>query len=246
MRMNRHRSLPGQQGNVISNQFGNDSLRDTLDDDDLFRRCIRKASSIGTLIPRREEALTLEDTSGRQDGLQGTKTEVVVGLRRELLVAQVEERHDLRCKGLRCPKTLREKHDLRDKLAVGARHGHGTEQLGQVRRELRTTGVVWIGRDEDTHVLIELDVLADELDLRVRVLSERSETLLDTLDLLGDGTENAFLKTIELVETSPRAHLTETDEDTTHGLQVKCLVATEDKDEATQLYTKSLYGLRLA
>ena len=118
MRMNRHRSLPGQQGNVISNQFGNDSLRDTLDDDDLFRRRIRKASSIGTLIPRREEALTLEDTSGGQDGLQGTKTEVVVGLRRELLVTQVEEGDDLGRERLRGPETLGEQHDLRNELVV--------------------------------------------------------------------------------------------------------------------------------
>ena len=163
-----------------------------------------------------------------------------------MLVAKVEERHNLRSKRFRSPETLREQHDLRDELAVRARHGHGSEQLGQVRRELRTTRVVGVSRDEDTHVLVQLDVLPHQLDLGVRVLDESRKTLLDALDLLRDGTEDTFLETVELVEAAPRADLAKTDEDTSHGLEVECLVATEDQDETSQLHTESLDRLGLA
>ena len=96
-----------------------------------------------------------------------------------------------------------------------------------------------------THLIIDLDILPDQLDFRVRVLDECGETLLDGLDLLRDGTEDTLLETIELVEASPRADLTETDEDTTHCLEVERLVTAEDQDEATELNTEGLDRLRL-
>ena len=44
---------------------------------------------------------------------------------------------------------------------------------------------------------------------------------LDVLDLLGDGREHSLLQSVELVEAAPRSHLTQTHEDTTHGLKTE-------------------------
>lgn len=42
---------------------------------------------------------------------------------------------------------------------------------------------------------------------------------LDVLDLLRDGREHSLLQTVELVKAAPGAHLAETHEDATHGLE---------------------------
>ena len=69
---------------------------------------------------------------------------------------------------------------------------------------------------------------------------------MDALYLLRDSTDDTLLETVELVEASPCANMTKTDEDTTHGLEVKCLVTAEDKDEASELDSESFDGLSLA
>ena len=79
-----------------------------------------------------------------------------------------------------------------------------------------------------THVAVDLDILPNELDFGIRVLHQRCQTLLDGLDLLGYRTENTLFKSIKLVETAPCPYLTETNEDTTHGLEVERLVTAED------------------
>ena len=63
------------------------------------------------------------------------------------------------------------------------------------------------------------------------------ECLLDGLDLLGDSRQHSLLQTVELIKASPRPHLTQTDKDTPHGLEVKCLITVEDEDKATELVT---------
>ena len=59
-----------------------------------------------------------------------------------------------------------------------------------------------------THLVVDLHVLANQLDLRVWILHERGESLLDRLNLLRDGTEDALFQTIELIEASPSTDLT--------------------------------------
>jgi hypothetical protein len=88
-----------------------------------------------------------------------------------------------------------------------------------------------------TGVCVDLELLADELNLRRRVLSGECEPLLDALNLLRDGRENPLLESIELVEATPGADLAETDKDATHRLKVECLVAAENEDEAAELDT---------
>ena len=63
------------------------------------------------------------------------------------------------------------------------------------------------------------------------------ERLLDGLDLLGDGREHPLFKTVELVKATPGSDLTQTDKDTTHGLEVKRLVTVEDQNKTTHLMT---------
>lgn len=91
-----------------------------------------------------------------------------------------------------------------------------------------------------TNVLVDLQILPDQLNLGVGVLHQRCETLLNALHLLRYGTEDTLLKSIELVEATPCSDLTQTNENTAHGLEVECLVTTEYQHEATKLYTKGL------
>lgn len=79
-----------------------------------------------------------------------------------------------------------------------------------------------------THILVDLDTFANKLDFGVWVLHERSKTLLDTLHLLRDSTENTLLESVEFIEASPRADLTQSDEDTAHGLEIESFVTAED------------------
>lgn len=74
-------------------------------------------------------------------------------------------------------------------------------------------------------------------------LSLGLQSFLNCLDLLWDGGQHPFFQPVELVETTPRAHLAQTDEDPTHGLEIEGLVAVEDQHETTQLVAESFHGL---
>ena len=58
------------------------------------------------------------------------------------------------------------------------------EQLGQVRRKRCTTSITRVSGNEDTHLGVDLDTLANQLDLSVGVLGNSRKTLLNALDLL--------------------------------------------------------------
>ena len=58
------------------------------------------------------------------------------------------------------------------------------EQLGQVRRKRGTTSIARVSGNEDTHLRVDLDTLANQLDLSVGVLGNSRKTLLNALDLL--------------------------------------------------------------
>ena len=100
-----------------------------------------------------------------------------------------------------------------------------------------------VRKTKRTHLAVDLDALANKFDLGVRVLSEGRETLLDTLDLLCDSRQDTLLETVELIETAPGSDLTQTNENTTHGLEVESLVTAENEDESTELHAKCLDGL---
>jgi hypothetical protein len=87
------------------------------------------------------ETLALEVTSADENRLESSEAKVVVGLRRELLGAQVEEGDDLAGERLGGAEALGEEHDLSDELAVGASHGHASEELLEVVGEVGSTGV---------------------------------------------------------------------------------------------------------
>jgi hypothetical protein len=97
-----------------------------------------------------------------------------------------------------------------------------------------------------TDVLVDFQILPYELNFRVGVLDERGETLLYALDLLRNGAENTLFQTIELVETAPRSDLTQSDENTSHGLEIERLVATEDQHKSAKLHAQRLDRLGFA
>jgi hypothetical protein len=88
-----------------------------------------------------------------------------------------------------------------------------------------------------TNVLVDTQLLPHQLNLCIGVVHKGSQTLLNALHLLRHGTEDSLFQAVELVKTTPGADLTETDEDTPHRLKVKRLVATENENKATELYT---------
>ena len=91
-----------------------------------------------------------------------------------------------------------------------------------------------------THILVDLHILSHKLDLRIGVLDKRCKTLLDGLDLLRNSTKDTLFESIKLIKASPRSNLTKTNENTTHGLEIKGFVTAENEDKAAKLNTKSL------
>ena len=107
-----------------------------------FLRCRLHLQHIvdGAVALSRRRALfhvpTLEVTGGHQHALQRAQAEVVVRLRRQLIVAQAEQEHGLSGKALGGVEALREQHDLGDQVPVRLDHGDAAEQLLQVVRQL--------------------------------------------------------------------------------------------------------------
>ena len=62
--------------------------------------------------------------------------------------------------------------------------------------------------DKHTYVLVDLQTLPNELNLNIGILGDSGKSLLDTLHLLRDGTQNAFLLSVELVKTTLHSNLT--------------------------------------
>ena len=58
------------------------------------------------------------------------------------------------------------------------------KQLRQVRRKRSATSIARVSGNEDTHLRVDLDTLANQLDLSVGVLGNSRKTLLNALDLL--------------------------------------------------------------
>ena len=98
--------------------------------------------------------------------------------------------------------------------------------------------------DEYRHVLVDPDLLAHQLHRGVGLVCGLDlEMLLDCLNLLGHGGQSSLLESVKLVKASPGSHLTQTDEDPSHGLEVKSLVTVEDEDKSAKLVSKSLDSL---
>jgi len=89
---------------------------------------------------------------------------------------------------------------------------------------------------EDARVLIDLNSSSKQLKRGLSLF----DSPLDDLDLLRDGRELFFKKSVKLIEATPGATLDETDEDSAHRLVVKTLIAVEDQDLSTECLTQGL------
>ena len=153
--------------------------------------------------------LTLHIASHDKHILERVQAEIVVTLRGQLLATQGKEGHDLVGKHFGIPKTLRVEHHLSNEHFIWLRHGQTAEKLLQIVRQIRASRIARIHGDEDGHVWIDSDLFANHLYFETRRVFHVLQCLLDRLNLLGDGREHALLKTIELVETTPGAYLTQ-------------------------------------
>ncbi len=136
---------------------------------------------------------------------------------------------------------MRVEHDLSNELSIWLHHSHLPEELLQILREVRSTSISRIHRYKTTNLRVQSHVLAHQLDLALSF----PQTSLDHQDLLGACGEHTLLETVELIEAPPSAHLAETNEDTTHSVEIEGLIAIEDKHKVAQLGAQCLYGLSL-
>ena len=81
--------------------------------------------------------------------------------------------------------------------------------------------------DKHTYVLIGLQTLPNELNLNIGILDDGGKSLLYTLHLLQESTQNVFLLSVELIKTTQHSNLTKTNKDLAHGLEIEYLVTTE-------------------
>ena len=119
-----------------------------------------------------------------------------------------------------------------------------SEKLCQVGQQSQPSSVVGVGGNEDTwltcsvrhnhsfvdkhtYVLIGLQTLPNELNLNIGILDDGGKSLLYTLHLLQESTQNVFLLSVELIKTTQHSNLTKTNKDLAHGLEIECLVTTE-------------------
>lgn len=107
---------------------------------------------------------------------------------RQLHLTQIKQRHNLSGQLLSCGESLRIEHNSRNHFFIRLCHGHLSEQLFEVVRQLGATGVVRVHRDEDAHLHVQFDVAAHQVD----PVSLFAETDLDCQDLLTDCREHTL------------------------------------------------------
>ncbi|KAH6607744.1 hypothetical protein Trco_004057 [Trichoderma cornu-damae] len=223
---------------VRLDQLGRDRLADALHEDLGLDNLLGAEVAVA-------QASALEATGADQDALERAEAEVVVGLLRQVPRALVEEGHRLLGEPLGLAETLRVEHDFGDELLVGLGHGDAPEELLQVVGQVGAAGVAGVHGDEDARVLVDAELPADQLDLRLVVLGPLLQAELDVLDLLRNGRQDPLLETVKLVEAAPRTDLADAQEDAAHGLEVKGVVAAEDEREPPELDAQGLDGLGL-
>ena len=173
------------------------------------------------LVSRRDVGITtLESTSDVEHGLDGTKTPIVVILRREEFLVELVESDELESEILGITETFSSEHDFTNVLQVGNDHGAGAEESLDVLGEFSTTGVAGVHGDEHTDGLGDGDLITStheaELVL-VRVESKDTKSVEDGADLGGDDGQNFDGNAVKLIETSPAARHCESHEDLTQS-----------------------------
>mmetsp|Transcript_13712 Transcript_13712/g.32007 ORF Transcript_13712/g.32007 Transcript_13712/m.32007 type:complete len:222 (-) Transcript_13712:5183-5848(-) len=130
------------------------------------------------------DRLTLQTTGTHKQSLQCTKAKIVMALLCHAIFALQEQINNTWGKLLGRYDTLTVEHYLCDQFAVGNNHGNRSEQRFQIVRQVTTTCVSWIHRNESCHVLIEADTSTEQIDMG-RVVQQ---TLLNSENLLTHGT----------------------------------------------------------
>jgi hypothetical protein len=100
-----------EQRDVLGDELGDDRLGDALDHDLLLVDVFRLGGAIPIPMDA-DEAVALDAAGADEDGLEGTQAKVVVGLGRQLLGAQLEQRDRLGGQALRRAEPLRVQHHL--------------------------------------------------------------------------------------------------------------------------------------
>lgn len=77
-------------------------------------------------------------------------------------IDSLEEWHDLVCEFLSCSESLGVQHDLGDQVSVGFGHRQISEEFLQIVRQVGAASIAWVHGDEDGHVWIDLDLLANK------------------------------------------------------------------------------------
>ena len=104
-------------------------------------------------------------------------------------------------------------------------HGHETELIFQIFRQLLTTGVSRVHCEEDAELWIHVNCVAVSENELLTLLSFARK---NDGNLLGSHRENGQFNTIELVEATPRARLSETFVDSTQTAEIHLITAVKN------------------
>jgi hypothetical protein len=89
-----------------------------------------------------------------------------------------------------------------------------------------------------TGVAVNLQASSYHINLTIRVFNILLQSNLNVLHLLGHGGQNTLLQSVKLVETTPSTDLTNTQENTTHRLEIKSIITTEHQGKSSKLYSQ--------
>ncbi|KAH3681227.1 hypothetical protein WICPIJ_007810 [Wickerhamomyces pijperi] len=93
--------------------------------------------------------------------------------------------------------------------------------------------------DEDTSVLNQVDLLAQQFDLTF------TASQLNKFDLRRNSTKNILGQSVELIKTTPTTNRANTHKQSGHGLEIKRFVTVENQRHPTQILSQCLNGFRL-
>ena len=165
-----------------------------------------------------------EVTTSSENGLEGSHTEIVMILGRELFRGKHQGGTDLDSNRLSILETEGVKLDLSDEGVVWHHHSAGTEQSLEVIRQLGSASVTGVHSDVDGTGAVQ-DKVGGILEIEGRLLG--LDGTLDLENLLSDNGEYFEINSVELIEATPGARGGQSLEELAHRVVIETVRAVE-------------------
>mmetsp|Transcript_12554 Transcript_12554/g.15114 ORF Transcript_12554/g.15114 Transcript_12554/m.15114 type:complete len:488 (-) Transcript_12554:4788-6251(-) len=186
--------------------------------------------------------VALHPTRNVQRGLDRTQLPIVVSALRQQVLAQLVQNNKLPRQQLRNHETLRHQHDLANNDQIRDAHTHRPEQRLQRLRQLRTSWVSRVHRNESHNT-------RPQRNLHIRKqkpLLPRPNRIQHRLILGRTHRQHRHWDTIKLIKASPRTSLGKTLVRLSHHLEIHLIRTIKDVHLDTQRTRQVLHRLRLS